>query len=119
MAVAVTADVPGRTEQQCQQIAAKIVRDGMLPEGWLDAPGRPENGWRVVNVVPSQQESEDFAREQLLPALRPQRLHVNAADALVRRGVDRDGSRGFRSAPLAGGTKRTRVPRRAGGTVRM
>ena len=73
MAVAVTVDVPGRTEQQCQQIAAKIVRDSMLPEGWLDAPGRPENGWRVVNVVPSQQESEDFAREQLLPALRPQR----------------------------------------------
>ena len=81
--------------------------------------GPTENGWRVVNVVPSQQESEDFAREQLLLALRPQRLHVDAADALVRRGVDRDGSRGFRSAPLAGGTKRTRVPRRAGGTVRM
>ena len=35
--------------------------------------GPVENGWRVVNVVPSQQESEDFAREQLLPALRPQR----------------------------------------------
>ena len=73
MAVAVTVDVPGRTEQQCQQIAAKIVRDGMLPEGWLDAPGRPGQDGRRVLRVPSQQESEDFAREQLLPALRPQR----------------------------------------------
>ena len=35
--------------------------------------GPVENGWRVVNVVPSRQESENFAREQLLPALRPQR----------------------------------------------
>jgi len=30
--------------------------------------GPTENGWRVVNVVPSQEEFEDFAREQLLPA---------------------------------------------------
>jgi hypothetical protein len=42
MAVAVTVDVADGTEQQCQQIAAKIVRDGMLHEGWLDAPGRPD-----------------------------------------------------------------------------
>jgi hypothetical protein len=30
--------------------------------------GPTENGWRVVNVVPSQEEFEAFAREQLLPA---------------------------------------------------
>ena len=34
MAVAVTVDVPG-TEQQYQQITAKIFPDGKLPEGWL------------------------------------------------------------------------------------
>lgn len=27
-----------------------------------------DNGWRVVNVVPSQEEFEVFAREQLIPA---------------------------------------------------
>jgi len=41
--------------------------------GWMHLAGPVENGWRVVNVVPSRQESENFAREQLLPALRPQR----------------------------------------------
>ena len=35
--------------------------------------GRAENGWRVFNVVPPHEEFEAFAREQLLPALRPQR----------------------------------------------
>jgi hypothetical protein len=29
--------------------------------------GPTENGWRVVNVVPSQEQYEAFAREQLLP----------------------------------------------------
>jgi hypothetical protein len=69
MAVAVTIDVPGGTEQQYQQITAKIFPDGKLPEGWLvHLAGPTENGWRVVNVVPSQEEFEAFAREQLLPA---------------------------------------------------
>jgi hypothetical protein len=40
--------------------------------------GPTENGWRVVNVVPSQQESEDFAREQLL-------LRAEAAAATCQR----------------------------------
>lgn len=30
--------------------------------------GPIDNGWRVVNVVPSQEEFEVFAREQLIPA---------------------------------------------------
>jgi hypothetical protein len=43
--------------------------DGKLPDGWqLDLAGPIENGWRVVNVVPSQDEFEEFAREQLISA---------------------------------------------------
>jgi len=30
--------------------------------------GPTETGWRVVNIVPSQEEFEVFAREQLAPA---------------------------------------------------
>jgi len=49
MAVAVTVDVPGGTEQQYQQITAKIFPDGKLPEGWLvHLAGPTENGWRVA-----------------------------------------------------------------------
>jgi hypothetical protein len=32
--------------------------------------GPSENGWRIVNVVPSQEQFEAFAREQLIPAVR-------------------------------------------------
>lgn len=69
MAVAVTVDVPGGTEQQYQHITAQIFPEGKLPKGWLlHLAGPTENGWRVVNVVPSQEEFEAFGREQLLPA---------------------------------------------------
>ena len=51
--------------------------------------GPVENGWRVVNVVPSRQESENFAREQLLPALRPLRgACAGGRRSRWRRGAD-------------------------------
>ena len=69
MAVAVQVDVPGGTEQQYKQIVATIFPEGKLPEGWLlHLAGPTENGWRVLNVVPSREQFEAFAREQLLPA---------------------------------------------------
>jgi hypothetical protein len=34
----------------------------------LHIAGPTENGWRVVNVVQSQEQFEEFARERLLPA---------------------------------------------------
>ena len=44
--------------------------DGKLPEGWLmHLAGPTESGWRVINVVPSQEQFEVFAREQLIPAV--------------------------------------------------
>jgi hypothetical protein len=60
---------PGGTERQYEQIVATVFPDGKLPEGWLvHLAGPTETGWRVLNVVPSQEQFEVFAREQRLPA---------------------------------------------------
>jgi hypothetical protein len=67
--VAVTIDIPGGTERQYEQIVATVFPEGKIPEGWVvHLAGPTENGWRVVNVVPSQEQFDAFAREQLLPA---------------------------------------------------
>lgn len=70
MTVAVTIDIPGGNEQFYEQLTAKLFQDGKLPEGWLvHLAGPVESGWRVINVVPSQEQFEVFAREQLIPAV--------------------------------------------------
>jgi hypothetical protein len=69
MAVAVIVDLPNGNEQRYEQVSATVFPDGKLPEGWLvHIAGPIEGGWRVVNVVSSQEEFETFAREQLRPA---------------------------------------------------
>jgi hypothetical protein len=69
MAVAVIVDIPGGTEQGYEQVIATVFPEGKLPEGWLvHIAGPTETGWRVVNVVPSQEQFKAFARERLLPA---------------------------------------------------
>jgi hypothetical protein len=69
MAVAVIIDLPNGNEQRYEQVSATIFPDGQLPEGWqVHIAGPIEGGWRVVNVVPSQEEFETFAREKLRPA---------------------------------------------------
>ena len=70
MTVAVTIDIPGGNEQFYEQLTAKLFQDGQLPEGWLvHLAGPTPGGWRVINVVPSQEQFEVFAREQLIPAV--------------------------------------------------
>jgi hypothetical protein len=70
MAIAVIIDIPGGTEQLYEQIIARLFPDGKLPEGWLvHLAGPTDTGWRIVNVVPSQEQFETFAREQLVPAV--------------------------------------------------
>ena len=69
MSVAVIIDLPNGNEQRYEQVSAMIFPDGKLPEGWLlHLAGPIEGGWRVVNVVPSQEEFETFARDRLGPA---------------------------------------------------
>ena len=70
MAVAVIIAVPGGNQEIYEQLTAKLFPEGKLPEGWLvHLAGPGENGWRLVNVVPSQEQFEVFAREQLIPAV--------------------------------------------------
>jgi hypothetical protein len=71
MAVAVIVDIPGGNAQVYEQLTAKLFAQGKLPEGWLvHLAGPTADGWRIVNVVPSQEQFEAVAREQLLPAVR-------------------------------------------------
>jgi hypothetical protein len=70
MTVAVIIDVPNGNQQFYDRIVPTLFPEGKLPEGWqLHVAGPTETGWRIVNVVPSQEEFEAFAREQLGPLL--------------------------------------------------
>ena len=71
MAVAVIIAFPDGNAQKYEQVTGKLFPEGKLPEGWqVHIAGPSGNGWQVVNVVPSQEQFETFAREQLLPAAR-------------------------------------------------
>ena len=70
MAVAVIIDIPGGNEHIYEQLTARLFPAGQLPEGWLvHVAGPTADGWRIVNVVPSQEHFEAFARDQLIPAV--------------------------------------------------
>jgi hypothetical protein len=70
MAVAVVIDVPAGNQQFYDQIIPTLFPEGRLPEGWqMHMAGPTETGWRIVNVVPSQEGFEAFARDQLGPTL--------------------------------------------------
>ena len=69
MPVAVIVDVPGGNQQLYEQL--RLFPEGKLPEGRLmRLAGPAESRWRVVNIEPSQEQFEDFARDQLEPAAR-------------------------------------------------
>ena len=70
MAVAVIVDIPGGNQQIYEQLTAKLFQDGKLPDGWqIHLAGLTDVGWRIINVVPSQEQFEAFAREKLFPAV--------------------------------------------------
>ena len=70
MAVAVVIDVPHGNQGFYDQIIPTLFPQGTLPPGWvMHVAGPTETGWRIVNVVPSQEGFEAFARETLGPAL--------------------------------------------------
>jgi hypothetical protein len=68
---AVIVDIPRGNQEFYDQIIPALFPDGKLPEGWqVHIAGPTETGWRIVNVVPSQEEFETFSRERLGPILR-------------------------------------------------
>jgi hypothetical protein len=67
--VAVTIDIADGTAEKYDHVVDSLYPDGKLPDGWLvHFAGPTKTGWRVVNVVPSQEEFEVFAREKIIPA---------------------------------------------------
>jgi hypothetical protein len=70
MTVAVIVDIPGGNQQVYEQLTAKLFQEGRLPEGWqIHLAGPVADGWRIINVVPSQEQFEAFAHEKLFPAV--------------------------------------------------
>jgi hypothetical protein len=70
MAVAVIVDIPGGNQRIYEQLTAKLFQDGKLPEGWqVHLAGPTADGWRIINVVPSEEHFEAFARQKLFPAV--------------------------------------------------
>ena len=67
---AVIVDIPRGNQQFYDQIIPTLFPDGKLPEGrQVHIAGPTDTGWRIVNVVPSQEEFETFSRDQLGPIL--------------------------------------------------
>jgi hypothetical protein len=68
--VAVIVHIPDGNAQFYDQIAPKLFPEGRLPAGWqVHIAGPTESGWRIINVVPSQEQFEAFARDRLAPVL--------------------------------------------------
>jgi hypothetical protein len=70
MTVGVVLEVPGGSQEQYEQVIAAAFPGDKLPEGWVvHIAGPTPRGWRVINVVPSKDDFEAFARETLAAAL--------------------------------------------------
>jgi hypothetical protein len=67
--VAVIIDIRGGNQEIYERLVPGLIVDGKLPDGWtVHIAGPTETGWRIVNVVASQEQFEEFAREKLNPA---------------------------------------------------
>lgn len=61
---------PWREPADLRSAHEQALRGGQLPDGWqIHLAGPTADGWRIINVVPSQEQFEAFAREQLIPAV--------------------------------------------------
>ena len=77
MPIAVLHDIPGGTQEQYEQVAARLADGGSLDslsdwpvDGILShVAGPTENGWRVVDVWESEEAFQRFG-EVLVPVLR-------------------------------------------------
>jgi hypothetical protein len=79
MAVAVTVDIPGGTEQQYEQVIATVFPEGKLPDGWLvHLAGPTENGWqaRRPSHVRSLRRAAGLRRDRVAPWARAARFRI-------------------------------------------
>ena len=71
MAVVIVAEIEGGNQGFYDQVTAKAMPDGRLPDGCqLHIAGPTEGGWRVITVWDSEDRFQQFRNETLLPAMR-------------------------------------------------
>jgi heme-degrading monooxygenase HmoA len=71
MAVVIVNEIEGGNEELYEQVNAKVMQDGTLPDGCqLHIAGPTEKGWRVITVWDSDDQFQQFRDEKLIPAVR-------------------------------------------------
>jgi hypothetical protein len=71
MAIVVVGVIPGGSQETYENVSARAVPGGQLPEGCqLHVAGPVDEGWRIITVWESPEHLERFRNETLLPALR-------------------------------------------------
>ena len=81
MAVAVMVDIPDGYQPVYEQLTARLSQDGNSPRAGRCTWPAQADGWRIINVVPPQEQFEAFARAKLFfpPSSKPRRntiVHV-------------------------------------------
>jgi hypothetical protein len=70
MAVVVVAEVPQMDQSLYDEVSARVMPDGQLPEGCLvHIAGPSGGGWRVITLWDSDERFGQFRNERLIPAM--------------------------------------------------
>ena len=94
MAIVVVGVIPGGNQETYENVSAKAMSGGQLPDGCqLHVAGPVDEGWRIITVWDSPEHLERFRNERLLPALR---------EAASRTTSHRRSTRLTRSSPRSG-----------------
>ena len=71
MAIVVVGVIPGGNQETYDNVSAKVISGGQLPDGCqLHVAGPVDEGWRIITVWDSPEHLQRFRDEKLLPALR-------------------------------------------------
>ena len=70
MAVVVVNEIPRGDQSFYDEVSARVLPEGGLPEGCqVHIAGPSSGGWRVITVWDSEEQFQQFRNEKLLPAL--------------------------------------------------
>jgi hypothetical protein len=71
MAIVVVGVIPGGDRNTYENVSAKVLSGGQLPDGCqVHVAGPVDEGWRIITVWDSPEHLQRFRDEKLLPALR-------------------------------------------------
>ena len=70
MAVVVVAEVPQMDQSFYDEVSARVMPDGQLPEGCrLHIAGPSGRGWRIITLWDTDEQFGQFRSEKLIPAM--------------------------------------------------